>query len=97
MGTRAIAPYKEGKVCLTQKGDAVYVIYLAEENEKGMPSKIFLSSISPADDAKMTLLGTNQELSWEKVGNGFVVNIPEKIQKKPPCEYAWVVKIDKHK
>lgn len=45
----------------------------------------------------MTLLGTNQELSWEKVGNGFVVNIPEKIQKKPPCEYAWVVKIDKHK
>lgn len=93
--TRAIAPYKEGKVCLTQKGEAVYAIYLAEENETNMPSKIFLTSIAPAKNAKITLLGNGQELKWERVGNGFVVDIPEKFQKKPRSKYAWVIKIDK--
>ncbi len=94
-GTRALPPYKEGKVCLTQKNDAVYAIYLAEENEKGMPSKIFLSSVLPAKNAKLSLLGVDHKLDWEKVGNGFVVEIPEQFQKAPPCKYAWVVKIDK--
>lgn len=92
-GARAIAPYKEGQVCLTQKDNAVYAIYLAEENEMGMPSKIFLSSISPSENAKITLLGTDQELVWEKLGNGFVVDIPEKYQNTAPCKYAWVLRI----
>ena len=94
-GTSVLPPYKEGKVCLTQKDDAVYAIYLAEENETGIPSKIWLSSITPATDAKMTLLGDDQELSWEAVGNGFVVEISEQFQKTPPCNYAWVIKISK--
>ncbi|MCD4731605.1 MAG: alpha-L-fucosidase [Bacteroidales bacterium] len=96
-GTRAIAPYKERKVCLTQKDDAIYAIYLAEENETGMPSKIFLSSISPDKKANVSLLGVDSLLKWEKVGNGFVVDIPEQFQKIPPCKYAWVIKIDKTK
>lgn len=94
-GTRALAPYKEGKVCLTQKEAAVYAIYLVEENETGMPSKIWLTSVTPAKNAKLTLLGVDNNLNWEKVGNGFVVEIPEQFQKTPPCKYAWVVKIDK--
>ena len=93
-GTRALAPYKEGKVCLTQKDDAIYAIYLAEENETGMPSKIWLSSICPTEKSAVTLLGVDYQLKWEKVGNGFVVEIPEQFQKIPPCKYAWVVKID---
>jgi len=93
-GTRALAPYKEGKVCLTQKKDgSVFAIYLAEENEIGMPSKIWLSSICPDDKATVTLLGVDTLLKWEKVGNGFVVEIPEKFQKVPPCKYAWCLKI----
>lgn len=94
-GTRASAPYKEGKVCLTQKDEAVYAIYLAEENETGMPAKIWLSSVTPAKNAKLTLLGVDHKLKWEKVGNGFIVEIPEQFQKTPPCKYAWVIKIDK--
>ena len=92
--TRAIAPYKEGKVCLTKKDDAIYAIYLAEENETQIPSKIWLSSITPSVDTKMILLGDNQELKWETAGSGFVVYIPENLQKKPPCNYAWVIKIN---
>jgi len=42
----------------------------------------------------MILLGDNQELKWETAGSGFVVYIPENLQKKPPCNYAWVIKIN---
>jgi alpha-L-fucosidase len=93
-GTRAIAPYKEGQVCLTQKkSGAVYAIYLGGENEKGMPSKIWLSSVQPEDGASVMLVGVDKPLTWEKVGNGFVVTIPEQFQKTPPCNYAWAIKI----
>jgi len=92
--TRALAPFKEGQVCLTQKKNgAVYAIYMAEENEKGMPSKIWLSSIQPEENASVLLVGVDKPLTWEKVGNGFVVNIPEQFQKMPPCKYAWAIKI----
>jgi alpha-L-fucosidase len=92
--TRPIAPYKEGKVCLTQKKDGtVYAIYLADEDEKNPPSKIWLSTIQPANDAKLSLLGVEEELQWEKVGKGFLVNIPESVRKNSPCRDAWVVRI----
>jgi len=96
-GTRALPPYKEGKVCLTQKEGDVYAIYLADENETGMPSKIWLSSVAPDKNATLTLLGVDRKLDWKKVGNGFVVEIPEQFRKTPPCKYAWVVKINKTK
>ena len=92
--TRAIAPYKEGNICLTKKDNAIYAIYLAEEDELVMPSSIRMSSITPSANAEITLLGDNQELSWEAVGNGFVVYIPEELQKEPPSNYAWVIKIN---
>jgi alpha-L-fucosidase len=92
--SRAIAPYKEGKVCLTRKKDrAVYAIYLAGKGEKNPPSKIWLSSIQPKKGTKLTLLGSEGILDWESVGNGFFVEIPESVKKNPPCKYAWTVKI----
>jgi alpha-L-fucosidase len=92
--SRAIMPYKEGKVCLTKgKDGSVYAIYLAEENEPEMPAKIWLSSIAPDKNANLTLLGFEGELKWERVGNGFVVTIPESLRNNPPCNYAWTIKI----
>jgi len=94
--TRPIAPYKEGKVCLTQKKDGtVYAIYLSEEDEKNPPSKIWLSKIQPVEGAKLNMLGAKEELKWEKVGKGFLVNIPESVQKNPPCRDACVIRISK--
>lgn len=95
--TRAIAPYKDGKVCLTQKKDktAVYAIYLPEKSETVPPSQIWLNSIQPENGAVVTMPGVKGDLKWEKVGEGFMVHIPASVQKKPPCDYAWVVKISK--
>ncbi len=89
-----ISPYKEGKVCLTkQKDGTVYAVYLGSDNEKSPPSEIWVSSIAPADKAKITMPGVKGTLKWEPVGNGFVVKIPKSVQKNPPCNYAWTLKI----
>ncbi|MDP2886712.1 MAG: alpha-L-fucosidase [Ignavibacteria bacterium] len=95
--TRAIAPYKEGKVCLTRKkeGGAVYAIYLPEKNENRPPRTIGLKSLQPAAGAKVTILGVEGELRWKPDGNGVVIDLPESVQQKPPCENAWVLKISK--
>ncbi len=95
--SRPIAPYKEGKVCLTQTkdGKTVYAIYLADEDEEVMPSRIWLSTLTLPKQAKVELLGTGQMLKWEPVGKGFWVEIPRKLQKKPPCNHAWTLKITK--
>jgi alpha-L-fucosidase len=93
--TRAIGPYKDGKVCLTQNKNtqAVYAIYLSTQEERNPPSKIWLNKIQPADEANVTILGRLGRLKWEKVGTGFSVDIPKDFRDNPPCPYAWVVKI----
>jgi len=92
--TRRIEPFKEGQICLTKKQDGtVYAIYLADATEISIPSKIWLSSIQPEENATIKLLGWDKALNWEKAGNGFYVDIPEKVRKKPPCKYAWAFEI----
>jgi len=92
--TRAIAPYKEANICLTKKEDGkVYAIYLAGEDENTMPSFLTMNTISPQKKASIILVGTNTELSWEKSGNGFIAEIPERLRKNPPSKYAWAFEI----
>ncbi len=96
-GTRAIAPYKEGNVCYTRKrktGQA-YAIYLPDDGQSSMPPQIILKSLTPAAGSTVTLLGTSQTLQWTQSPVGTVIQIPTNLQKNPPCEYAWVIMIDK--
>jgi alpha-L-fucosidase len=99
-GTRPVAPYREGRVCLTRKGDAVYLIHLAELAQVRPPHTIAVSNIQPAEGAQVTLLGKDLPLKWEKHGAGMIVHIPEKIScplrgEHPYCRHAWTVKISK--
>ena len=91
-GTRALAPFKEGKVCISKKGDhTVYIYYMAEDGEK-IPAKIEMSSFSLPVKAKIRMLGTDTFLKQEKREKGFSINIPDKIRKAPPSDYVWVLK-----
>jgi alpha-L-fucosidase len=94
-GTRAIAPYKNGNICFTRKKDekTVYAIYLPGQNEHSIPSEIDVVGIVPAPGAKITLLGTNGNLSWRKTENGFKVTIPSRMRNNPPSKEAWSFKI----
>jgi alpha-L-fucosidase len=92
--SKAIAPFKEGNVCMTQQANgSVYFLYLAEKDEGTPPSKIVIKSMQPASGAKVTMLGSKTNLKWEKEGGGFVVSIPDALRKNKPCEHAWVIKV----
>jgi alpha-L-fucosidase len=91
-GTRALAPYKEGLVCISKKGNnTVYIYYMAAENEI-MPSQIGMTSYSLPAGARVEMLGTGTSLKWQKNGNGFFITIPDKIRNSPPSKYVWVMK-----
>ena len=95
-GTRAIAPFKESKICFTNKKNTntVYAIYMADKDEKNIPSEIFVSSFAPKPGSKVNLLGSNTELKWNKIGNGVLISVPKELQNKPTCNFAWTFKIN---
>lgn len=91
-GTRALAPYKEGKVCISKKGEhTIYIYYMAEEGE-AMPSQIGMTTFKLPAGAKLQMLGNTAALKQTKTEKGFIINIPEKIRKSPPSKYVWVIK-----
>jgi alpha-L-fucosidase len=95
-GTRAIAPYAEGKVRLTRGRDgAVYAIYLADEGESRLPAYLSMTTLQPADGAAVTLLGDGTPLDWERAGTGFIARIPERLRTRPPADYAWAFRISR--
>jgi alpha-L-fucosidase len=90
-GTRALSPYKEGKVCITKKGDhTIYIYYMADEGET-MPSTIAMTTYSLPSGAKIEMAGSR--LKWQKKDKGFIVTVPERIRKTPPSKYVWVMKV----
>ena len=98
--SRPIAPYKEGKVALTQNrhSKAVYAIYLPSAEEHTLPSKMWLTTIQPeqgasVQGASVKMLGIPGNLEWESVNEGFVVTIPDQIQNAGLPIEAWVLKI----
>jgi alpha-L-fucosidase len=93
--TKPIEPYKEDNICITQNNDNVYFLYLAGEKENQMPATIRIKSLQPSNGATISLLGSKSSLKWSKDGTGFVVNIPETLRNKPPCSYAWTLKVSK--
>jgi len=91
-GTRALEPYKEGKVCISKKGNnTIYIYYLADVGEK-MPSQIGMTKFSLPKGAKVSMCGTGTTLKWSKTETGFSVTIPEKVRNNPPSKYVWVMK-----
>jgi alpha-L-fucosidase len=91
-GTRALAPYKEGKVCISKKGtNTIYVYYLADENEQ-MPAHVGMTSFILPPGARVKMVGNEVPLKWHRLGDGFAIDIPDRIRKSPPSKYVWVMK-----
>ncbi|MGJ8661044.1 MAG: alpha-L-fucosidase C-terminal domain-containing protein [Bacteroidota bacterium] len=92
--SKTLAPFKENNVCMTQQENGnSYFFYMAQENETTMPSEITIQAHQPENGSTVTLLGYNQPLKWKKIGNGFTVIIPKKLQKTPPCNFVWTIKV----
>jgi alpha-L-fucosidase len=92
-GSRAIAPYAEGRVRMTRQPDgSAFFVYMSEAAGTGMPREIRVTSHRPTDGAEVTLLGTRAKLPWKAEGDGFVVTIPDAVRASPPCQHAWTIK-----
>ena len=90
--TRAVAPYKEGRVCLTQKKDKLYLIYLGEEGRAGPPSRIDVAAVRHA--AAVRLLGADRPVAWTvDRQRGLTIHVPEAVQASPPCRHAWAFEV----
>jgi alpha-L-fucosidase len=94
-GTRAIAPYKEGRIAFTRKGKAVYAIVLDEEGNSGLPRTVTLSSICPKASSRVRMLGARESLAWKADGKGgCVITVPASLAQYPPTKYATALRID---
>ncbi len=93
--TRAIAPYKEGKICFTRLPNrSLNAIYLADETESKPPESITISSFTPRPGSQILMLGVKEPVKWEKATNGFVIHVPESARSNPPCQYAWAFQFE---
>ncbi len=91
--SRAVAPYREGRVCYTRMPDAtVHAIYLAEEGETRPPARITMTAFKPRAGSPVSMLGVAEPLPWEIGAHGVVVPIPEPVRSLPPCQHAWVLR-----
>lgn len=92
--TKAVAPYQDGNVYYTQKGDYVYAFYVPEEGEEAVPAVIKVPSFTATSSKGVQLLGSKKPMKWAKAPEGgMLVTIPESLRKNPPCEHIWCLKI----
>jgi len=92
-GTRAIAPYKEGRTCLTQKSGKVYLIYLADKAEEGLPAEIKVKALRRASAVRM--LGTDARLTWAAdPQQGLTIRISDAVRAALPCRHAWAFEVE---
>lgn len=94
-GTRAMAPYKDGKVCINRKGDnLMYLFYMAGEGEN-MPSEITMNGLTLPSGARVTVQGSGTVCKWKNGPDSFTVTMPPRVRRNPPSDYVWVMKIEK--
>jgi alpha-L-fucosidase len=92
--TMPVKPYKSGKICLTSLNDGtVFLIYLAGEKETTLPHTLDVTGFVPVKGSKIKVLGTKENLKWERLTNGIRIHIPSKVSDHLPCNYAWTLKV----
>ena len=94
-GTRAMAPYKDGKVCINRKGDDImYLFYMADAGET-MPASVTMNGLTLPQGSRVNVLGSGAICSWKNGTDSFTVTIPQKVRQNPPSDHVWVMKIEK--
>lgn len=92
-GTRAMAPYKDGRVAINRKGDNTwYAFYLIEEGEE-IPEAITMQGIRLPQGAVVSVVGSGRQVKWQNGDNSFILRIPAAERKTTATDYARVFKV----
>ena len=89
--TRAVAPYKQGNVCLTKKGNTLYAIYLAPDESTAPPAVISVPAVKQA--AAVRILGVKEPVAFNTSDQGLTITLPQALRDNPPCQHAWAFEI----
>ena len=89
----ALPGYVAGDIRFTAKWDQLYAIALAWPEDGRLVIKSLASDSPnyPGEIARIGMLGSEPNLQWSRNADGVTVKLPQ----KPPCEYAYVLKINR--
>jgi len=88
--TRAVKPYKEGKICYTSKGEnIIYAIRLIDEGE-AIPEVIEIKGIEIPEGSKIEIPGIRGKLKWTESDGSYRIKIPVN---KIPSNLAFALRI----
>jgi alpha-L-fucosidase len=91
--TKPIAPYSEGNLYYTSKGDkTVFGIYLPKANEKEIPAEIVIKN-NVKGKLNVMLLGSKTKLSYKNVDGGIAVTIPKSLRTELAKRAGIVIKV----
>jgi len=81
-----------GDVRFTAKEDTLYAIALGWPEDRKLVIKSLGSDSSycRGEITRIGLIGSDSNLVWSRNADGVTINLPE----KPPCDYAYVFKIN---
>jgi alpha-L-fucosidase len=91
-GTRPVAPYKEGDVVFTAKGEDVYAIVVPRNEGEAVPEKVRLKMLKPGGDAKVMVLGTSEAVSWKTTADGVEIAVPGAVRAIKQARHGIVLR-----
>lgn len=87
-----MAQFNEQDIRFTQKGDTLYAICLGwPGQELAIRTLGYNGKLYPGEIQKISLLGTEENISWEQTGDALLVRFPD----SKPCKYAYALKIQR--
>jgi alpha-L-fucosidase len=91
--TTPVEPYSDGRVAYTARGDRnIYAIYMPAQDEQALPAHIMVRT-KLSGKPKITLLASNQELSYTAYEDIVMVSIPEQLRTSLAKQEAVVIKV----
>jgi len=92
--TSYLAPYKSGKVCMTQKTQgSMYFFYLLDDTETRLPAQIHVEGISPDHVKSVRILGSLAKVKLQRTETGFDFQLSQEAQMNLPSPYAVVFEV----
>jgi alpha-L-fucosidase len=85
---------QNGKWVYTRKGNVVYAIYQAAENETALPEQFIIPFAQNNAVKNVMLLGSTQKLKFKQVSGNVEVTLPKIKGTILPAQEAWVFKLE---
>ncbi len=89
--TRPYSTFREGddiRFTRSKDGRTLYAISL-----KWPGKALRMKLVKMERETEIELLGNKGKLAWHRDGDAVVIEIPEPVQRRLPCEYAWAFRI----